>query len=107
MWWPHTQGCASLALGWRMLAFQAKETTATTAKSAGNSASPKATQSRDARDTRGRDALATRDNGEDEGKMPSLHATTAKNRDWHPAAHAFNGIRYPAAVLWTAAPIAT
>jgi hypothetical protein len=81
MWWPHTQGCASLALGWRMLAFQAKETTATTAKNTagtavlltggtrvlrattakntGNSASPKATQSRDARGTRGRDARAT------------------------------------------------
>jgi hypothetical protein len=44
MWWPHTQGCASLALGWRMLAFQAAEEAATTAKNAGNSASPKATR---------------------------------------------------------------
>jgi hypothetical protein len=41
---------------------------ATTARTAGNSASPKATQSRDARDTRGRDALATRGNGEDHGR---------------------------------------
>jgi hypothetical protein len=54
MWWPHTQGCASLALGWRMLAFQAKETTATTAKN-----------------TAGTAVLLT-------GGTPVLRATTAK-----------------------------
>jgi hypothetical protein len=55
MWWPHTQGCASLALGWRMLAFQAKEETAATAKSAGKMPAIH------------------------EGETPSLRATTAKN----------------------------
>jgi hypothetical protein len=64
MWWPHTQGCASLALGWRMLAFQAKETTATTAKNTAGTAVL----------LTGGDARATSDNGEERGQgCPRIH----------------------------------
>jgi hypothetical protein len=65
MWWPHTQGCASLALGWRMLALQAKETTATTAKNTAGDGSASLTAG----------ARATSDNGEEHGRDGSAALT--------------------------------
>jgi hypothetical protein len=77
MWWPHTQGCASLALGWRMLALQAKEETAATAKSAGkmpaiHEGETPSLRATTAKNTAGTAVLLT-------GGTPVLRATTAKN----------------------------